>query len=183
MSTAASGSELDRLRYPIGRTEYPDPITDQHIHAWIEALENLPADLRKATEDLVDERLNTPYRPGGWTVRQVVHHLADSHTNAYLRFRQALTEDNPSVAAYDEKLWAELPDARSAPVDISLRLLGALHARWTELLKRLTPEQWKRTYNHSKIGPVPLNKAITLYAWHGRHHLAQIANLRERMGW
>lgn len=183
MSTAASGPELDRLRYPIGRPDYPDPITDHHIQGWIEALENLPADLRKATEDLVDERLDTPYRPGGWTVRQVVHHLADSHVSAYLRFRQALTEDNPSVAAFDENVWAELPDARSAPVDISLRLLGALHARWTDLLKQLTPEQWKRTYNHSKMGPVPLNKAVTLYAWHGRHHLAQIANLRERMGW
>src|SRR4051794_38858612 len=129
MSTAVSEAELNRLRYPIGRPEYPDEITAGRLQALIEALENLPASLRKAAEDLVDEQLETPYRPGGWTVRQVVHHLADSHTNAYLRFRQALTEDNPTVTAYDEDIWAQLPDARSAPVDISLRLLGALHAR------------------------------------------------------
>lgn len=178
-----SDAELLRLRYPIGRLEYPEPLTEVHIRSWIEDLENLPADLRKATEDLTGERLDTPYRPGGWTIRQVVHHLADSHSSAYQRFRRALTEDNPSVAGYDEKAWAELPDARSAPVDISLRLIGALHARWVALLAELKPEQWKRTYNHSERGLVPLDKALALYAWHGRHHLAHIANVRERMGW
>jgi uncharacterized damage-inducible protein DinB len=183
MSTPAADAELTRLRYPIGRPDYPEPITTGHIQAWIKELENLPADLRTATEDLIDERLDTPYRPGGWTVRQVVHHLADSHSNAHLRFRRALTEDNPSVRAYDENIWAQLPDARSAPVDISLRLLGALHARWAALLKELTADQWKRTYNHSEKGAVPLDKALALYAWHGRHHLAQVANLRQRMGW
>jgi uncharacterized damage-inducible protein DinB len=183
MSSAAADAELARLRYPVGRVEYPENITREQIRSWIQALENLPADLRKATEDLTDAQLETPYRPDGWTVRQVVHHLADSHANSYLRFRRALTEENPSVTAYDEKVWAQLPDARSAPIDDSLRLIGALHARWTALMKELTPEQWKRTYNHSEMGRVPLDKALALYAWHGRHHLAQIATLRERMQW
>jgi uncharacterized damage-inducible protein DinB len=183
MSTVVSDAELNRQRYPIGRPEYPPQITAAHIQSYIEALENLPMDLRKVTEDLVDAQLDTPYRAGGWTVRQVVHHLADSHANACQRFRFALTEDNPAVSGYDENRWAQLPDARSAPVEDSLRLLGALHARWTALLKELTPEQWKRTYNHSERGPVALDSALVLYAWHGRHHLAQIASLRERMGW
>lgn len=183
MSTAATDAELSRLRYPIGPVQYPEQITAGQIQGWIEALENLPADLRNATEDLTDAQLETPYRPGGWTVRQVVHHLADSHINCYLRVRRALTEENPSVSAFDENTWAQLPDAQTAPIDISVRLLGALQARWTALLKELTPEQWKRTYNHSEMGAVPLNKALALYAWHGRHHLAHIAKLRERMGW
>lgn len=183
MSIAAADPELNRLRYPIGRLQYPEQITTTQRQAWIEAIENLPSDLRNATEDLTDEQLETPYRPGGWTVRQVVHHVADSHVNSYVRYRRALTEENPTVSAYDENIWAQLPDARSAPVDVSLRLLGALHARWTALLKELTPEQWKRTYNHSKSGTVPLDKALALYAWHGRHHLAHITSLRDRMGW
>jgi uncharacterized damage-inducible protein DinB len=183
MSSTATDIESIRLRYPIGPVQYPEQIATGHIQAWIQVLENLPADLRDATEDLTDEQLETPYRPGGWTVRQVVHHLADSHINSYVRVRRALTEENPNVSAYDENIWAQLPDARSAPIDISLRLLGALHARWTALFKELTPGQWKRTYNHSEMGAVPLDKALALYAWHGRHHLAHITTLRERMGW
>ena len=183
MSTAANDTELQPLRYPIGRPEYPDVISNEQKQKWIASVENLPADLRKITEDLTDAQLDTPYRPDGWTVRQVVHHLADSHIHCYIRFRRALTEENPLVVAFDEKKWADLPDARHAPIDVSLRLLGALHARWTALLKELTPEQWKRTYNHSELGPVPLERAIVLYEWHGRHHLAQIEKLRERQGW
>jgi hypothetical protein len=183
MSSAANEAELDQLCYPIGHPEYPDAISNEQIRRWIASLENLPADLRKITEDLNDARLDTPYRPNGWTVRQVVHHLADSHMHSYIRFRRAVTEENPLVTAYDQKKWAELPDARNAPVELSLRLLGALHARWAALLKELTPDQWNRTYNHSELGPVSLERALVLYEWHGRHHLSQIAKLRDRMGW
>src|SRR5260370_890220 len=129
------------------------------------------------------EQLDTPYRPGGWTVRQVVHHVPDSHMNSYMRFRLALTEEQPAVKGYDEAAWAKLSDAQSAPVELSLALLDSLHRRWVVLLESLSPEQWKRTFQHSELGPVSLERNLALYAWHGKHHVAHITGLRERMGW
>jgi uncharacterized damage-inducible protein DinB len=183
MSTAAVDPALEQLRYPIGKFRVPEEITLRDLPPWINLIEELPADLRKTVEDLPDSQLDTPYRPGGWTVRQLVHHLADSHMNSYIRFRWALTEQNPAIKAYDEQAWAMLPDARTAPIEVSLMLLGALHARWALLLRAMGPEDWKRTFQHPVSGVFPLDRALALYAWHGRHHLAHITKLRERMGW
>jgi uncharacterized damage-inducible protein DinB len=150
---------------------------------FIQQIEEAPARLREAVKGLTLEELNTPYREGGWTVRQVVHHVPDSHMNSYVRFRLALTEDEPTIKPYMENLWAELPDARSAPIDLSLGLLESLHTRWVALLRSLTPEQWKRQFRHPELGVVSLEQNLALYAWHGRHHVAHITSLRERMGW
>lgn len=174
---------MDELSYPIGKFQYDQPLTDEGRQACIRQIVEAPAKLRQAVAGLTDAQLDTPYRPNGWTVRQVVHHLPDSHLTSYGRFRLALTEDHPPVKAFAEDRWAELPDARSAPVEMSLTLLDALHQRWVLLLRSLTPEQLARTFQHSDLGPVPLHKNIALYAWHGRHHVAQITALRERMKW
>jgi uncharacterized damage-inducible protein DinB len=171
------------LSYPIGRFDFQQAVAPelrQHLIAEIEAA---PACLRAAVKGLSEEQLDTPYRPGGWTVRQVVHHVPDSHLNSYTRFRLALTEDEPPVKGYDEKLWAELPDARSAPVEISLALLDALHVRWVALLKSMTDADFHRSFRHSELGLVRLDTILALYAWHGRHHVAHITGLRERIGW
>ncbi|HKG22797.1 MAG TPA: putative metal-dependent hydrolase, partial [Blastocatellia bacterium] len=145
--------------------------------------EETPARLREAVEWLSPEQLETPYRPGGWTVRQVVHHVPDSHLNSYVRFKLALTEDHPTIRPYREDRWAELEDARSAPLDVSLALLDSLHGRWVLLLRSLKPEDFARTFEHPELGEVSLEKNVALYAWHGRHHVAQITSLIERMGW
>ena len=142
-----------------------------------------PATLRAAIGGLSDAQLDSPYRPGGWTVRQVVHHLADSHINSYVRFRLALTEDQPLIKPYREDRWAELPDARGGPVEVSLLLLDGLHARWVDLLRPLTDAEWKRAFRHPEIGLISLEQNAALYAWHGRHHVAHILSLRERMAW
>lgn len=167
-------------RYPIGKFEWPG---GQGRENWIEEIAALPRRLRAAVEDLSAEQLDTPYRPGGWTVRQVVHHLADSHLNGYARFRWALTEHEPEVKTYDEAAWAELADARSSDADISLRLIEALHARWALLLRSLSPADFARAFRHPEHGAWPLERNLALYAWHGRHHTAQITALRERMNW
>jgi uncharacterized damage-inducible protein DinB len=171
------------LRYPLGKFHMPkqSPNGERELH--IQQIAEAPAKLRAALEGLSAEQLETPYRPGGWTVRQVAHHLPDSHINSYVRFRLALTEEEPAVRGYDESRWAELKDARSGPVEMSLALLAALHVRWTELLRSLSEAELARTFRHSELGPVSLSNAIALYAWHGRHHVAQITNLRERMRW
>jgi len=132
---------------------------------------------------LSQEQIDTPYRPGGWTVRQVVHHVPDSHLNSYIRFRLALTEQEPTIKPYDEKRWAELADSRTGPMEVSLALLESLHARWVLLLRALTAADWKRTYRHPELGVVNLERTASLYAWHGRHHVAHITSLRQRMGW
>ena len=173
----------DTERYPLGRFTPPDEITTSHVNEWISAIEALPADLRKSMAGLTEQQLDTPYRNGGWTVRQLVHHLADSHMNSYMRFRLALTENTPRITLYDEKRWAELSDAKSASPELSLRLLESLHARWTLLLRSLTPADWKRCFVHPKLGEVPLDRMVGLYAWHGRHHIAHITSLRDRQGW
>jgi hypothetical protein len=172
------------LRYPVGRFTTPDPVVAEDRSAWIDTIERLPATLRLAVAGLSPEQLDTPYREGGWTVRQVVHHLPDSHMNSYMRFRLALTENEPTIRPYDEARWAELADARSGPVEPSLTMLEGLHARWALLLRSLTDADWKRTFRHPEHGRVfTLHYTLAMYAWHCRHHLAHITGIRERNGW
>ncbi len=171
------------LKYPIGKFVAPATVTAQDRLRLIGEVRDAPARLREAVAGLSEAQLATPYRPGGWTVRQVAHHLPDSHLNAYARFRLALTEEQPTIKPYDEASWAELVDARTGPVEVSLQLFTALHARWVALLESLQPEQWKRAYRHPEMGEVSLEKALALYAWHGRHHVAHVTRLRERSGW
>ena len=174
---------LDDLRYPIGRFTAPDAISPAHVQEWIADIARLPADLRSAVEPLNTAQLDTPYRPGGWTVRQVVHHLADSHMNSVIRFKWALTEDRPTIKAYFEDRWADLADYTAVPVSTALAFLDALHARWVGLLRTLDPAALKREFIHPESGPVRLERNIGIYAWHGRHHLAHITRLAEREGW
>lgn len=178
-----SNAEDESLRYPAGRYRPPSQITSQDRAQWLTELESLPVKLRQAVGGLSEEQLDTPYRPGGWTVRQVVHHLPDSHMNSYGRFRLALTEDAPLIKPYNEATWAELTDAKSAPIDLSLGLLENLHARWIILLRSLNDAQFARTFHHPDLGEMRLDATLGLYAWHGRHHLAHIMNLRQRKGW
>lgn len=179
----APGRPEDEARYPIGRFK-PDPrIRTEKVRAYIAELEALPAALRRSVEGLGAERLETPYRPGGWTVRQVVHHVADSHLNAYARFKLALTEDRPLVKTWEESAWGELPDARNAPLEASLSLVEGLHRRWIGLLASMTREDFARTFRHPEWDEMRLDSFLQLYAWHGRHHVAQIGSLRRRAGW
>jgi uncharacterized damage-inducible protein DinB len=170
-------------RYPIGTFTPPPSFTPALRAEYIEQIAAVPARLREAVGGLTAGYLEHPYREGGWTVAQVVHHVADSHINAYVRFKLAITEDNPPVKAYNEALWAKLPDATAIEVRVSLALLESLHGRWVAFLRGLDAAQFGRTYNHSLMGPVTLDHALALYAWHGRHHTAHITALRERMGW
>ncbi len=173
----------DLLRYPIGKFEAARNISDAEVQGFINDIAVLPAQLREAVNGLTEEQLNTPYRPGGWTILQVVHHLADSHLNSYIRFKLALTEESPTIKPYEEDRWAELADGKTEPVEVSLDLLEVLHHRWVVLLKSLTATDWQRTFNHPVSGITPLAKAAGLYAWHGKHHLAQITNLRNKNNW
>ncbi|MDE1176608.1 MAG: putative metal-dependent hydrolase [Edaphobacter sp.] len=169
-------------RYPIGKFEKPETITfDDRIGA-IAVLAELPEQLRNAVEGLDHAQLNTPYREGGWTVRQLVHHIADSHMNAFIRMRLALTENWPTIKPYDEQSWATLHDS-AAPVEWSLELVESLHARWVMLLQSLSDEQWIRGYRHPESGDTPLDVAVLSYAWHSRHHVAHITHLRARESW
>ncbi|MFJ8526535.1 YfiT family bacillithiol transferase [Bacillus sp. NPDC094106] len=170
------------LRYPIGQFTYEENITEEMIDKWIQEIEDLPHELTKAIKDLDNKQLDTPYRIGGWTVRQVVHHVVDSHMNSYIRFKLALTENNPTIKPYREEKWAELPDSR-LPVDVSLVLLEALHKRWVNLLYSLEATDLEKTFNHPESGETKLAVAIGLYAWHGRHHTTHITSLRKRLGW
>lgn len=169
-------------KYPIGKFQYDGEITDQVTEAWIQEIEDLPKLLRFSVEKLNQEQLDTPYRSGGWTIRQVVHHLADSHMNAYVRFKLALTEEKPTIKPYDEGKWAELPDSK-LPIEISLAILDALHQRWVTLLRSLSNADMKRTFIHPESGEVSIGKNIGIYAWHGKHHLAHITSLSSRQGW
>jgi hypothetical protein len=174
--------EIQDPRYPVGKEPHPAKITTlDRAHA-IEVLAETPSLLREALRGLDTDQKNTPYREGGWTVRQVVHHLADSHMTAFHRIRRALTEDNPMVQSYDEKAFAILPDV-VAPTEWSVDLIEALHARLVMMLQGLEERQWKRTYNHSERGAVSLEQAAILYAWHSRHHVAHITHLRRAQGW
>jgi uncharacterized damage-inducible protein DinB len=174
---------MSNLSYPIGKFEFvSDATPDQRKH-WIDNIAATPANLRQAVASMDDAKLETPYRPGGWTVRQVIHHVADSHINSYVRIRLALTEDSPSISAYDEKSWAELHDARTLPIEVSLGLLDGIHARWASLLRHLDDAAFLRAFIHPELGPVTVDRSVQLYSWHGRHHLAHITSLTERGGW
>ena len=171
-------------RYPIGKFVRPKSLTPDERARAIETIAHVPANLRAAVQGLTDAQLDTPYRDGGWSVRQVVHHVADSHMNAYVRFKLAMTEDTPTIKPYDEAKWAELEDARSKLVEHSLGLLEALHARWVFMLERLAPADFSRAVNHPEWDtPMTLDHLLALYAWHGPHHTAQVTSLRERKGW
>lgn len=170
-------------RFPVGKFHYDGPPTEQQQQAFLDEVAKTPANLRTAVKGLSEVQLDTPYRDGGWTVRQVVHHLPDSHMNSYVRFKLALTEDEPTIKPYAEDRWAELADTKATPIEVSLTMLDSLHDRWLRLLRALTPEEWKRTFRHPAMGPMTLEKTLALYAWHGRHHVAHITELRKRMSW
>ena len=176
-------SAQDSLRYPIGAFSWPADITGGDRREFIREIAELPRKLRDAVAGLTDAQLDTPYRPGGWTVRQVVHHLADSHIHSYIRFKLAVTEDQPTIKPYDEARWAELKEARTAPVAVSLDLIDALHRRWVMLLENMTDADFKRAFHHPENGIMQLEPTVEMYAWHGRHHVAHIQALRRRMGW
>ena len=187
MGRCSTGSTRIRLtmdlRYPIGQFEHQGAVTEDDIARWIGEIEALPDLMRRAVSGLSDEQLDTRYRPGGWTLRQVVHHVPDSHVNSYVRFKWALTEEEPAIKAYDEASWAELADYRLVPVDTSLDFLALLHAKWAALLRALSREQLSRTLVHPDLGVVVLDWYIGAYAWHGRHHLAHITRTVEREDW
>lgn len=181
--SAGNADSPEDLKYPVGRFQTPAAISAQDRVQWISEVEIFPKQLSEATVGLRGTQLDTPYRPGGWTVRQVVHHLADSHINSYVRFRLAMTEDAPTIKPYNEAAWAELADSKVARVELSVHLLEALHARWVLLLRSFKSADMVRTFIHPERGAMSLDTALGLYAWHGRHHLAHITNLRQREGW
>jgi hypothetical protein len=170
------------LRYPIGKFSWPESVGADELRQAVADIAALPGHLRGAVAGLSPEQLDTPYRPGGWTVRQLVHHVADSHMNSYIRFHWALTEDTPQIKAYDENLWAELASARG-PIEPSLLLVDGLHRRWAPLLESLTPAEWARQFRHPVKDLMRLDVTAALYAWHGRHHTAHVTELRRRSSW
>ena len=174
---------MEDLSYPIGRFSPETKLSDSKRGQLIEEIAAAPAALRDAVNGLSVEQIDTPYRPGGWTVRQVAHHIPDSHMNAYIRFRLALTENQPTIKPYVQQLWAELPDAKTADIEMSLTLLDGLHKRWVSLLKNMKPEDFKGTFRHPESGIQSLERTLQMYAWHGKHHVAHITSLRKRMGW
>ncbi len=174
---------MEDLRYPIGRLELRDGLTMEDRSALIDQIAQAPVRMREAVAGLTDEQLNTPYREGGWTVRQVIHHLADSSVNGYVRFKWAATEENPTLKAYDGPRWAELADGSSAPLDVSLALLETLHRRWIVFLKSLSPSDFQRPITHPESGEWAVDGLLQLYAWHGLHHVAHVTELRRRKGW
>lgn len=175
-------TEID-LRYPVGRFSKPATGDKGAREASIREIEEAPACLRDAVAGLSQAQIDTPYRDGGWTVRQVVHHLPDSHLNAYVRFKLALTEQTPTIRTYEEALWAEIPEARSGPIEISLGLLDALHARWVASIRGLDEAAFARALRHPDHGIMTIDDLLAMYAWHGRHHIAHITSLGRRMGW
>lgn len=176
--------ELFALRYPIGEYSPKENYTSNEINDFINAIEALPGRLNQAVSGLTDSQLDTPYRPGGWSLRQVIHHIADSHINSYTRFKLTLTEDTPAIRPYFEDRWAELPEAKSAPVELSLPLIDYLHKRWTVMLKNITGEQLKRRLYHPETKQeMTIEQLMHLYAWHSDHHLAHVNNLIVKEGW
>jgi uncharacterized damage-inducible protein DinB len=173
----------DKVRYPVGDFGIDPEITASKRRRWLRQMAEMPRGLAAAVSGLDDRQLATPYREGGWAPRQVVHHLADAHMNGFIRFKLALTEDEPPIKTYEESLWAETPDSREAPVELSLRLLSALHGRWLTLLESLSGPDWSRAFSHPDRGSMTIDKAIQLYAWHGIHHAAHITGLRDREDW
>jgi hypothetical protein len=171
------------LSFPIGKFSFPQTVDSEQRLQMIDEIADAPAKFREAVRGLDDAQLDTPYRPEGWTVRQVIHHVADSHMNSYIRFRLALTEEQPAVKGYEEKEWAKLHDSHTMPVEVSLQLLDALHGRWVDLLISMSEADFERSFRHSEKGLIRLDQNLALYAWHSRHHAAHITGLRERMGW
>lgn len=171
------------LRYPVGKFQWPSSVTPENRADWIEVIAGAPARLRQAAAGLSEDQLDTPYREGGWAVREVVHHVPESHMNSYIRFKLALTEEEPTIKPYDEAAWAKLPDTSGTPIEISLALLENLHVRWVILLRGLSEADWKRTFRHPELGLVTLEKNLALYAWHSNHHIGHIMELRKREGW
>ncbi|MDH3734766.1 MAG: putative metal-dependent hydrolase [Gemmatimonadota bacterium] len=177
-------SDIEELRFPIGRFRFPDsPVPAEARAEMLDAIDGTPAALRRATAGLDDEQLDTRYRPDGWTLRQVVHHVADSHVNSYCRFKLAMTEEHPTIRAYEEANWAELSDGRDGDIELSLQLLERLHTRWVGWLRTLSDDDWARTLHHPEAGDLVLDQLLALYAWHGPHHVAHVTGLRERNGW
>lgn len=170
-------------RYPIGKFDLSAKPTENERAALIADIERAPSALRAAVQGLSPAQIETPYRDGGWTVKQVVHHVPDSHMNAYIRFKLALTEEEPTIKPYEEARWAQLEDSLSTPLEVSLSLMDSLHHRWVRVLKAITPEQWQRTFRHPEMGVLTLEQSLVLYAWHGKHHTAHITELRKRKGW
>lgn len=175
--------QLELLKYPIGKYSWPEQILTEQLHGWMREISDLPEKLEALVEGFTEEQFNTPYRPEGWTVRQVIHHLVDSHINSFVRYKWTLTEDTPVIKAYHEDLWAQLPDYE-APASVSLVLLKALHIRWSILLQALTEEQLSRAFIHPETGRrINLRSLTGMYAWHSRHHYAHIEHLAIRKGW
>ena len=174
---------IDDPRYPTGRFHFNSSVTPENRRKSIAAIRETPSALRAAVAGLSESQLNTAYREGGWTVRQVVHHVPESHMNAYVRFKLGVTEEKPTIKPYDEAAWAELSDSRDTPLETSLALLESLHDRWTRLLRAMSADDFSRTLIHPDSGEMSLDALLSLYAWHGRHHVAHITSLRQRMGW
>ena len=174
---------MEDLRYPIGKY-VPQPFSEKQLQDWLIDIKFLPAHLENAVLNLDESQINTAYRPEGWTVKQLIHHVADSHMNAYIRFKLGLTEENPTIKTYDEAAWANLIDTQNLPVNISFTLLHALHARWVEILKGMATDDWNRTvYHPEQKKDITLWYLLGMYAWHGKHHVAHITALRQRMNW
>jgi hypothetical protein len=181
----ASPSNIS-LSYPIGKFSFPAETSAPQRRQWIDEVAATPAGLRAAIAGLTPVQIETPYRPEGWTVRQVIHHVPESHMNAFIRFKLALTEDAPMIKPYNEAEWAKTPDVAAAPLELSLTMLDVLHQRWVLLLRAMSDADFARTYRHPEYpdaGPIGLDKMLALYAWHGKHHTRHITALRERMGW
>jgi hypothetical protein len=173
----------NELRYPVGACEWPAEVTAEEKSKHLPDIAALPVKLREAVAGLAPQHLDIPYREGGWTIRQIVHHIPDSHMNSYVRFKLALTEEQPTIKPYDEKLWAEIPEARTAPIEISLDMVVALHRRWSLMLDNMTDADFERSIMHPEIGALKLKSMVAGYGWHCRHHVAQIVATRRRMGW
>ena len=177
-------SDLEKLRYPIGKFEFHSAASSSEVKEWIKEIEQLPAVLKKSLKGLNEKQLNTPYREGGWTIRQVVHHIADSHMNAYIRFKLALTEDKPTIKPYLEKLWAEMDDSTNLPIEVSLSILEPLHVRMVYILKKIKGNEFDRTVYHPESKrEMSIKFLMHLYSWHGNHHCAHITSLRKRNKW
>jgi hypothetical protein len=170
-------------RFPIGKFSWPEAVTPEDRAGYIEKIAATPEKMHLAVAGLNDEQLDTPYREGGWTVRQLVHHVPDSHLNSYVRFKLALTENEPTVKTYDESAWAQLADSTVTPIETSLCMLDCLHSRWVKLMRGMTEAEWARSFRHPELGLVSLAKNASLYAWHGDHHIAHITSLRAHKGW
>ena len=175
--------DITVLKYPIGELKFPVKITNEDIKKYEAEIRSLPRELTNAVKGLSDEQLDTPYREGGWTVRELVHHIADSHLNGYIRVKWGLTEDEPLIKTYEQDDWAKLPDTYNTPVSVSINLISALHERWANLISELTPEQLEKKLKHPENSYGRVEQVICAYAWHGKHHTAHITSLRKRMSW